>query len=79
VRFISLEVIIMKSMFSLSSLKARCASAAFGVVSSLACFSFVVVLFASASGELQPVMAQLKSAPVAKAAAAKGASQAKRG
>jgi hypothetical protein len=74
-----LEVIIMKSMFSLSSLKARCASAAFGVVSSLACFSFVVVLFASASGELQPVMAQLKSGPVAKAAAAKAASQAKRG
>jgi hypothetical protein len=74
-----LEITIMKSMFSLSSLKARCASAAFGFVSSLACFSFVVLLFASASGELQPVLAQLKSAPAAKAAVAKSASQAKRG
>jgi hypothetical protein len=73
-----LEIIIMQS-FSLSSLKARCASAAFGFVSSLACFSFVVLLFASASGELQPVMAKLQSAQAAKAAAAKSASQAKRG
>jgi hypothetical protein len=73
-----LEVIIMQS-FSLSSLKARCASAAFGFVSSLACFSFVVLLFASASGELEPEMAQLKSTPAAKAAAVKAASQAKRG
>ena len=78
-RLIPLEITIMKSMFSLSSLKARCASAAFGFVSSMACFSFVVLLFASASGELQSAMAQLKSAPVAKAAAAKSASQAKCG
>lgn len=68
----------MQSKFSLSSLKARCASAAFGVVSALACFSFVVLLFASASGELESLQAQVKPAPSAKAAAAK-ASQAKRG
>lgn len=68
----------MQSTFSLSSLKARCAGAAFGVVFSLACLSFVVLLFASASGELEPALAQVKPA-AAKAAAVKAASQAKRG
>ena len=70
----------MQSKFSLSSLKVRCACAAFAFVSGLACFSFVVVLFASASGELQPVLAQMKAAAgAAKEAAVKPASDAKRG
>ncbi|WP_284615452.1 hypothetical protein [Aquabacterium humicola] len=68
----------MQSTFSLSSLKARCAGAAFAAVFSLACLSFVVLLFASASGELEPALAQVKPA-AAKAAAVKAASQAKRG
>ena len=71
---------IMQSKFSLSSLKVRCAGAAFAFVSGLACFSFGVVLFASASGELQPVLAQMKAAAgAAKEAAVKSASDAKRG
>jgi hypothetical protein len=70
--------IIMQS-FSLLSLKSRLLGAALGVVSSVASLGAVVVLFASASGELDPVLAKLKAQPAASAAAAKAASQPKRG
>lgn len=65
--------------FSLLSFRSRLLSAAFGLVSSVASLGAVVVLFASASGELDPVLAKLKAQPAASAAAAKAASQPKRG
>ncbi|WP_395699915.1 hypothetical protein [Aquabacterium sp.] len=65
--------------FSLLSLKARLAGAVFGVVSSLAVFAAVVVLFASASGETDPVLAKLKPAPAASEALGKLASRSPRG
>ena len=52
------------------SSRARVACAAFALVCSLATVSFVVVLFASASGESDPPSATLKSGP-ADAVAAK--------
>lgn len=68
----------MKS-FSLLSLRARLVGAVFGVVSSVVSLGAVLGLFASASGELDPVLAKLKSSPAASAAAAKAGSQPKRG
>ncbi len=65
--------------FSLRSLKSRLAGAVFGVVSSLALFAAVVVLFASASGELDPVVARLKPASPASEALGKLASRSPRG
>lgn len=51
--------------FRLSSLKARLASAVFGLVCSFASLAAVFALFASASGELDPVLARFKAAPSA--------------
>jgi hypothetical protein len=51
--------------FRLSSSKARVAGAAFGLVCSLVSLAAVLALFASASGELDPVLARFKAAPSA--------------
>jgi hypothetical protein len=56
--------------FKLLSLRARLKGAVFGVVASVASLSAVVVMFASASGELEPVLARLKPEPSASAAVA---------
>jgi len=57
--------------FRLSSLKVRLASAAFGVVCSLSILSVVFACFASASGDLDPLLAKLRPAPAASAVASK--------
>jgi hypothetical protein len=63
----------MKSLkFALLSLRARAAAAAFGLVCSAASLAMVVLAFASASGELDPLLAKVKSAPAASAVASKG-------
>jgi hypothetical protein len=54
--------------FKLLSPRAWCGAAVCGVVCSVASLSAVVVAFASASGELEPVMARLKPEPSASAA-----------
>jgi hypothetical protein len=51
--------------FRLSSSRARLAGALFGLVCSVASLAAVVALFASASGELDPVLARFKAAPSA--------------
>lgn len=62
----------MKSFnFVLSSLRARLASAVFGLVCSLSVLAAVLGVFASASGELQPLSAKLKAAPSASEVASK--------
>lgn len=53
--------------FSPLSPRARAAGAVFSLVSSLVGLSSVVGLFASESGELQPVVAWLQPAPAASA------------
>lgn len=61
----------MKSQeFELISRKKRLASAAFAVISSMSCLAFVLAIFASASGELDPVLAKVKPTPAASAIAA---------
>lgn len=57
--------------FRLSSVKARVASAAFGLVSSVASLSAVFLMFASASGELDLALASLTAARSASAVAGK--------
>jgi hypothetical protein len=59
------------SEFRLSSLKARLASAVFGLVCSVASLSAVFAMYASASGELDPVLAKFKAAPSASEVASK--------
>lgn len=54
-----------------SSLKARVAGAVFGLVCSLASLAAVFAVFASASGELDPVLAKVKAAPSASEVASK--------
>ena len=54
-----------------SSLKARVAGAAFGLVCSLASLAAVFAVFASASGELDPLLAKMKAAPSASEVASK--------
>jgi hypothetical protein len=53
--------------FELLSLRARLAGAVFAVVCSLAVIAAVFVVFASASGELDPLLARIKAAPPASA------------
>jgi hypothetical protein len=53
--------------FELISFRARLAGAVFAVVCSVASFAAVFVVFASASGELDPVLARIKAAPPASA------------
>ncbi len=57
--------------FALISLRARLASAVFALVCGLASVAAVVVIFASASGELDPLLAKVKAAPAASAVAHK--------
>lgn len=59
------------SKFALSSKRARWVGAVFAVVASLSSLAAVFVVFASASGELEPVLAKVKAAPAASAVAAK--------
>jgi hypothetical protein len=62
----------MKSFeFALLSLKARAAAVACGLVCSAASLAAVALAFASASGELDPLLAKLKPAPAASAVASK--------
>jgi hypothetical protein len=51
--------------FRLSSLKVRVAGAVVGLLFSVASLAAVAALFASASGELDPVLARFKAAPSA--------------
>ena len=55
----------------LSSLRARVAGAVFGLVCSLASLAAVFAMFASASGELDPLLAKMKAAPSASEVASK--------
>jgi len=57
--------------FRRRSLKARVAGAVFGLVCSLASLAAVFAVFASASGELDPVLAKVKAAPSASEVASK--------
>ena len=57
--------------FKLISLKARVAGAVFGLICSLASLSAVIAVFASASGELDPVLARIRAAPSASEVASK--------
>jgi len=59
------EFIMKSSKFVLSSLRARLAGAVFGLVCSVSVLAAVFGIFASASGELEPVLAKLKAAPSA--------------
>jgi len=71
VRTTSLESIMQSFHFRLSSLRARAAGAVFGLVCSLSRLAAVFAMFASASGELDPMLAKLKAAPSASAVASK--------
>lgn len=62
--------------FALLSLRARLAAVACGLVCSLASLAAVVLAFASASGELDPLLAKAKAAPSASASASAVASKA---
>lgn len=57
--------------FRLSSSRARLAGALFSLVCSATSLTAVLALFASASVELDPALAKLKTAPSASAVAAK--------
>jgi len=59
------------SKFKPGSLRARAAGAVFGLVCSVASLSAVFVVFASASGELDPALAKMKAAPSASEVASK--------
>ena len=54
-----------------SSLKARVAGAVFGLVCSLASLAAVFAVFASASGELDPLLVKVKAVPSASEVASK--------
>jgi hypothetical protein len=66
-----LEYIMHSLKFELRPPKARLAAAVFALVCSLACLSAVLVVFASSSGELDPLLAKVKPAPAASAVADK--------
>ena len=68
----ALENIMERSELARRSWKARLASAAFALVASLSCLAAVLAVFASASGELEPLLVVLKPAPAGSAVAAKG-------
>jgi len=53
------------------SLKARVAGAVFGLVCSAASLAAVFAVFASASGELDPLLAKVKAVPSASAVASR--------
>jgi hypothetical protein len=55
----------------LRPLKVRVAGAVFGLVCSLASLAAVFAVFASASGELDPLLAKVKAAPSASEVASK--------
>jgi hypothetical protein len=55
--------------FAPISLKTRLAGAAFALVASLSSLAAVFAVFASASGELDPSLANIKAAPAASAVA----------
>lgn len=57
--------------FRLSSLRAKVAGAVFGLVCSFASLAAVFATFASATGELDPVLARFKAAPSASEVASK--------
>ena len=57
--------------FALLSLRARLAAVACGLVCCVASLAAVVLAFASASGELDPLLAKVKAAPAASAVASK--------
>jgi hypothetical protein len=65
--------------FALLSKPGRWAGVLFALVSALACLSAVLVVFASASGELDPVLARVQSAKAASAVAAKAPARPARG
>ena len=56
--------------FKLVSLRARLAGAAFALACSLSTLAAVLMAFASASGELDPLLAKIKAAPAAGSAVA---------
>lgn len=58
--------------FVLSRLKPRLAGAVFGLVCSMSVLAAIFGVFASASVELDPVLAKLKAAPSASAVVSKG-------
>ncbi len=58
------------SKFELLSSRARLAGAIFALICSLASIAAVIVIFASASGELDPLLAKLMPGPAASAVAA---------
>jgi hypothetical protein len=53
------------------SLKARLAGTAYALVASLSCMAAVVAMFASASGELEPLLVKFEPAAAASAVVAK--------
>ena len=57
--------------FKLISFRARVAGAVFGLVCSLASLAAVLAVFASASGELDPLLVKIKAAPSASEVASK--------
>jgi hypothetical protein len=57
--------------FKLLSWRARAVGAVFGLVCSLASLAAVLMVFASASGELDPLLAKMKAAPSASEVASK--------
>lgn len=57
--------------FRLSSVKVRVAGAVFGALCSLVSLAAVVAMFASASGELDPVLARFKAGSSASEVAGK--------
>ena len=65
--------------FALISLRARWAGAVFALVASLSTFAAVFAIFASASGELDPMLAKVKAGPAASAVAVKAPAQRARG
>jgi hypothetical protein len=66
-----MENIMQPSKFRLSSVRARVAGAVFALVCSFASLAAVFAVFASASGELDPVLSKLKAAPSASEVAGK--------
>jgi len=65
--------------FESLSWKACLASVLLAVVASLSCMAATFMVLASASGELDPLLAKVKSAPAASAVADKASGQRARG